>query len=406
MTSRTRRIALWTGVGLAVASLIAIASRPRPLPVDIAQVVRGPLVVTLDEEGQTRVRDRFLVSAPVAGRVLRIELEPGDPVLAAESVLATFLPAAPVPLDPRRRAEAEAAVEAAEAVVGQAEALHEQAAAELAHARASLTRMERLAADGVVAADRLDDARLALDTRQEALEAAEFAARDARGRLAVARAQLLRFDPRRIAGSGGGPDAIPIHSPVDGVVLRRLRESEAVVPAGEPLIEVGDLRELEIVTDYLSTDAVRMRAGQRALVERWGGEGSLSGRVTRVEPFGFTKISALGVEEQRVNVVMELQDPVEARGLLGDGYRVETRVVIWEAADEVKVPVGALFRRGDGWAVFAVADGIAAERSVEIGERNREEAQVLGGLEPGEEVVVYPGDSVADGVPVAPAASR
>ncbi len=404
MTTKTRRIALWAGVGLAMVALIALASRPRPLPVDIAPVVRGPLVVTLDEEGQTRVRDRFLVSAPVAGRVLRIELEPGDRVLAAESVLATFLPAAPAPLDPRRRAEAEAAVEAAEAVVGQAEALHQQAAAELSHAQTTVQRMERLSADGVVAADRLDAAQLTLETRQEALEAAEFAARDARGRLAAARAQLLRFDPRRIARSAGGPDAIPITSPVDGVVLRRLRESEAVVLAGAPLIEVGDLRELEIVSDYLSTDAVRMRAGQRVLVDRWGGEGSLSGRVTRVEPSGFTKISALGVEEQRVNVIMELEDAAEARDALGDGYRVETRVVIWEAEDEVKVPVGALFRRGEGWAVFVIVEGVAAERSVEVGERNREEAQVLGGLESGEEVVVYPGDSVADGVLVAPAA--
>ncbi len=404
MTSKRRRILVWAGAGLAVATLIVLTSRPRPLPVDIAPVARGPLVVTLDEEGQTRVRDRFLVSAPVAGRVLRIELEPGDPVLAAESVLATFLPAAPMPLDPRRRAEAEAGVEAAEAAVGQAEALREQAAAELAHARTTVDRMDRLAADGVVAADRLDAARLAVGTRQEALEAAEFAARDARGRLAGARAQLLRLDPRRIAGTAGGPDAIPIHSPVDGVVLRRLRESEAVVRAGEPLLEVGDLRELEIVSDYLSTDAVRMRAGQRVLVDRWGGEGSLSGWVTRVEPSGFTKISALGVEEQRVNVVMELEDPVEARGALGDGYRVETRVVIWESGDEVKVPVGALFRRGEGWSVFVALEGVAAERSVEIGERNREEAQVLGGLEPDEEVVLYPGDSVGDGVPVTSAA--
>ena len=203
----------------------------------------------------------------------------------------------------------------------------------------------------------------------------------------------------------GNPEAIQIFSPVDGVVLRRLRESEAVVPAGEPLLEVGDPRELEVVTDYLSNDAVRMRAGQSALIDRWGGDRPLRGRVLRVEPSGFTKISALGVEEQRVNVVMELEEPYQARASLGDAYRVETRVVVWEQEEQVKVPVGALFRRGENWAVFVVQDEMASERAVEIGERNRQEAQVLGGLEVGEQVIVYPGDSVDDGVRVAPAAA-
>ena len=178
-----------------------------------------------------------------------------------------------------------------------------------------------------------------------------------------------------------------------------------MVPAGEPLLEVGDPRELEVVTDYLSNDAVRMRAGQAALIDRWGGDRPLRGRVLRVEPSGFTKISALGVEEQRVNVVMELEEPYQARASLGDAYRVETRVVVWEQEEQVKVPVGALFRRGENWAVFVVQDEMASERAVEIGERNRQEAQVLGGLEVGEQVIVYPGDSVDDGVRVAPAAA-
>ncbi len=402
-----RRLVVWGLGGLILVALIALASRPRPVPVELAPVVRGPLEVTLDDEGETRVRDRFLVSAPVAGRVLRIEFEPGDPVLAGETILAAFLPAAPIPLDPRRRAESEAAVEAAEAAVGQAEALHEQAAAERAHAQATLDRLTRLREDGVVSADRLDAARLALDTRQEALEAAEFAARDARGRLAAARARLLRFHPARVTGPrdsapGQNPEELRIFSPVDGVVLRRLRESEAVVPAGEPLLEVGDPRELEVVTDYLSNDAVRMRAGQRALVDRWGGDRPLEGRVLRVEPHGFTKISALGVEEQRVNVVIALEEPFEARSRLGDGYRVETRVVVWETDDALKVPVGALFRRGEDWAVFVLADGQASERTVSIGERNQQEAQVLEGLEAEDRVIVYPGDSVQEGVAVRP----
>ena len=403
--NKRRRFVLWGGALVVVAALIALASRPRPVPVDMASVVRGTLSVTLDEEGETRVRDRFEISAPVAGRVLRIELEPGDPVLAAESVLASFLPASPVPLDPRQRAEAQAAVEAAEAMVGRAEALHEQAAQERAFAESTLNRLRRLEAEGVTSEEQLEIAQLELDTRQEALEAAEFAVRDARGKLAVARARVQRFRFRPGDAGTGNPEAIQIFSPVDGVVLRRLRESEAVVPAGEPLLEVGDPRELEVVTDYLSNDAVRMRAGQAALIDRWGGDRPLRGRVLRVEPSGFTKISALGVEEQRVNVVMELEEPYAARASLGDAYRVETRVVVWEQEDQVKVPVGALFRRGANWAVFVVQDEMASERAVEIGERNQREAQVLGGLEVGDQVIVYPGDSVAEGVPVAPAAA-
>ena len=400
---KRRRLLLWGAALAAVGVLIAVASRSRPVPVDLASVVRGTLSVTLDEEGETRVRDRFEISAPVAGRVLRIELEPGDPVLAAESVLATFLPASPVPLDPRRRAEAEATVEAAEATVGQAAARREQALAERAHAQANLGRLRRLREEGVVSVERLDAAELDLATRQEALEAAEFAVRDARGILAAARARLLRFRPRPGAAETGDPEEIQIFSPVDGVVLKRLRESEAVVPAGEPLLEVGDPRELEIVTDYLSNDAVRMSAGQPALIDRWGGGRPLRGRVLRVEPSGFTKISALGVEEQRVNVVMELEEPFEVRSSLGDGYRVETRVVVWKEEAQVKVPTGALFRRGEHWAVFTVEDEVARERAVEIGERNQREAQVLGGLEAGDRVILYPSDSVADGSPVAPA---
>ena len=402
---KRRRLILWGGASVVVVALIALASRPRPVPVDMASVVRGTLSVTLDEEGETRVRDRFEISAPVAGRVLRIELEPGDRVLAGESVLASFLPASPVPLDPRQRAEAQAAVEAAQAMVGRAEALHEQAAQERAFAESTLNRLRRLQEEGVTSEEQLEIAQLELDTRQEALEAAEFAVRDARGKLAVARARVQRFRFRPGDAGTGNPEAIQIFSPVDGVVLRRVRESEAVVPAGEPLLEVGDPRELEVVTDYLSNDAVRMRAGQSALIDRWGGDRPLRGRVLRVEPSGFTKISALGVEEQRVNVVMELEEPYAARSSLGDAYRVETRVVVWEQEDQVKVPVGALFRRGANWAVFVVQDEMASERAVEIGERNQREAQVLSGLEVGDRVIVYPGDSVAEGVRVAPAAA-
>ncbi len=393
-----RRWVLWIAGAVLAAVAVVVGTRPQPVPAELARVTRGPIAVTIDEEGETRVRDRFVISAPLGGRVLRIELEPGDAVVASETVLAVFLPSAPVLLDARSRAEAQAAVETVRAALGQAEAHYEQAAAEAAFARAEAERYRRLSRDGIVSVEQMETAQLELDTRQEALEAAEYAVRTALGELQAARVRLQRFSGRSAAADG---EAIEITSPVSGVVLRRLRESESVVPAGETLLEVGDPRQIEVVADYLSKDAVRIRPGQEVLIDRWGGDRPLRGRVRRVEPSGFTKISALGVEEQRVNVVMDITDPPEVRVGLGDGFRVETRVVVWQSEDELKAPTGALFRRDEDWAVFAVEAGRAVLRPIEIGERNAREAQVLDGLAPGQEVIVYPSDSLSDGSRVA-----
>ncbi len=394
-----RRWALWIVVAAAVAAAAFLGTRPPRIPAELVPVVRGALEVTIDEEGETRVRDRFVISAPLAGRVLRIELEPGDTVAAGETVLAVFLPSAPVLLDARSRAEAQAVVETATAALGQAEAHFDQESAQLAFARSEAARYLQLSREGIVSVEAMESAQLDLDTRQEAVEAAEYAVRTARSELQTARVRLLQFSAESADEAGGA--AIRIVSPVSGVVLRRVRESESVVPAGEALLEVGDPDRIEIVTDYLSKDAVRMRSGQRVLIDRWGGDRPLEGRVRRVEPSGFTKFSALGVEEQRVNVVIDIVDPPAVWAGLGDGFRVETRVVVWESGDELKTPTGALFRRDEGWAVFAVEGGRASLRPIEIGERNAREAQVLGGLDAGEQVVVYPSDSLSDGSPVA-----
>ena len=395
---KTRRWALWIVTAIVAAAAVFFGTRPQPVPAEVSQVTRGPIEVTIDEEGETRVRDRFVISAPLGGRVLRIELEPGDLVVANETLLAVFLPSVPVLLDARSRAEARAAVETALAIVGEAEALYERAAAEVAFSRAEVERYRRLTRDGIVSVEQMETAQLDLDTRQEALEAAEYAVRTALSQLQAARVRLLHSSGQSAAADG---ETIEITSPVSGVVLRRLRESESVVPAGEALLEVGDPEQLEVVTDYLSKDAVRIRPGQQVLIDRWGGDRPLQGRVRRVEPSGFTKISALGVEEQRVNVVMDITDPPEVRAGLGDGFRVETRVVVWESEDELKTPTGSLFRRGNDWAVFVVENGRAALRPIEVGERNPREAQVLSGLAPGQQVVVYPSDSLNDGSPVA-----
>ena len=374
-----------------VAGLVALALWPRPTEVDLAPVIRGPLVVTLDEEGETRVRDRFDISAPVAGELLRIEVEPGDAVEAGRTVLATVRPSMPAPLDARALAEATRAVPAAEATVARLRAERERAAAQLVRARQQLDRARRLWADGAIARDDVDAREVDVRTGEEALRAAECGVTQAQHDLEVTRARLIQT-----RGGERGHDIV-LRAPVDGVVLRRLRQSQSVVPAGERLLEIGDPRRLEIVADLLSSDAVKVRPGGDVLIEQWGGGRSLHGRVRRVEPGGFTKVSALGVEEQRVNVIVDFQDPQEAWRALGDGYRVEIRVVVWQREGILKVPTASLFRRGDQWALFLAEDGRARMRTVAIGERNGAEAEVVSGLAEGARVVRFPPDTLRDG---------
>ncbi len=394
--SQVARRWMWGVAALIVLALIALALRPQPVAVDVATVERGPLQVTLDEEGETRVRDRYVISAPVSGQVLRIEIEPGDPVVAGETALVQFQPAPPSLLDARTLAEARARVDAAQADVGAARAQRDRARAELAYAESEWARVSRLAESGIVSEETIDATRLAAGTATDALSAAEFAVATAEHRLEQARVLLRRHDDA--PGAGAAP--ITIRSPVAGVVLRRLRESAAVVPVGEPLIEVADPTRLEIVADFLSEDAVRIEPGSEVLIERWGGERTLRGRVRRVEPAGFTKVSALGVEEQRVNVIIDFEDSREAWDALGDGFRVETRVIVEQAEDLLRVPTSALFRHDGDWAVFRVEGEVARLVGVEIGMRNGTTGEVVAGVDEGDVVVVHPSDAVGDGVRV------
>jgi len=380
---RNRRVL--AGAAL-VAALLLVVLWPEPVLVDIAPVERGPMQVTVDEEGETRVRDRFVVSSPVTGRVRRIELEPGDRVQSG-TVVAQVVPA---PLDPRARAEAEAAARAAASAVGQVRAERQRSQAALRLARSELQRLRALAAQSIVSEQALETQETVVRSAEDALKAAEFAVTTAAYQLEQARARLL-------TGSAGAGSPVEVRAPVDGVVLKRHRESESVVPAGDPLLELGDPRNLEIVSDLLSTDAVKVRPGQTVWIEQWGGDDALRGRVRRVEPSGFMKISALGVEEQRVNVVIDFEGPPEARPALGDGYRVEVRIVAWETQDAVKVPASALFRRGEKWAVFVADGGRARLREVEVGRRNGLTAQVLKGADASVRVIVHPPDTLADG---------
>ena len=383
---RHLRIALACGL---VGSIATAASRPEPTPVNIAPVTRGPMQVTVDEDGVTRVRERFVVSAPVSGRLERIELEPGDAVVRGRPLL-RLVPALPPLLDQRLRAELTAAAEAAQAVEGQARAERERAVA----------TQERA---GYVAAPAHDTGFCRGDRRRRARgrrKRAE-ACRQRRSRRGVRGAQGRSRDTlaRARLGTPAARDAsVEVTAPADGVVLRRLRESASVVVAGEALLEIGDVRYLEVVADLLSSDAVRLSHGCLAFIDYDGGK-PLAGHIRRIEPAGFTKTSALGIEEQRVNVIIDFVDPLAA-AVLGDGYRVEVRAVVWETAQAIRVPVGALVRAASGWGVFVFDDGRVRFRALRIGQRNNEDAEVLGGIDAGTQVILHPPDTLTEGARV------
>ncbi|MEZ5287504.1 MAG: efflux RND transporter periplasmic adaptor subunit [Vicinamibacterales bacterium] len=389
---RNRRVLQVTAV---VIVLLAVALWPRSTMVDVGRVSRGPMVVTIDEEGETRVHHRFVVSAPLAGRIDRIELEPGDVVRRGDTVVTRIHPEAPQLLDARSRAEAEAGEVSARAAVGGARADEQRARAARDLAATELQRADDLFSSGLITRQALDARKTDLATAEESLRAAEFAAATAASDLQRAR---VRLRPSSLEAAGA---PLAIVAPVDGVVLRRYRESAGVVPAGEPLVEIGDPSHVEIVADLLSSDAVKVARGMAVSVEQWGGDRPMAATVTRVEPAGFTKVSALGVEEQRVNVIMDVDDDEAAWAALGDAFRVEVRIAVWKADDVVRVPTSALFRTGDQWAVYVVEGGRARRVPIAIGQRTSSEAEVLEGLQDGQAVVLHPPDTVADGTRVA-----
>jgi HlyD family secretion protein len=371
---------------------------PQPVLVEVAAVGHAPLRVTVDEDGRTRVRDRYIVAAPLAGRLQRIELDPGDRVTAGDTVLATIEPQEPELLDPRAVAQAEARVRAAEAALARAEPVVERASAELAFADNLVARYRTLVLSNAVAKERLEELDMLQRARSQDRRAAIFARDIARFELEMARAALLRSNPADLVTDL--TSHFSIKSPVSGQVLRILQRSATVVRSGTELIEVGDASDLEVEVDVLSSDGVAISPGAKASLEQWGGDKPLDAVVRLVEPSAFTKISALGVEEQRVNVILDLLAPPEQRQSLGDGFRVEARIVLWEGSDVLQTPTGSLFRHGDDWAVFVVADGVARLRTVQLGRRNSLAAQVLDGLQPGELVILHPSDQVRDDIAV------
>ncbi len=392
----SRRNAILAGAALVLLLGAWWIFRPAPIPVDVGRVTRGALRVTVDEEGETRVRQRYVVAAPTTGHLLRITLDEGDAVERG-AVLARIEPA---PLDPRDLASAEARLEAAMAKKHAADADMERARAALGQARRDRGRADRLREAGTLSQEAHEAARLAETSAAREYEASRFAAEAANHEVEAARATLLAAQAPAL--QDGGPDdvcspCVEVRAPVSGQVLRVLEESERIVPAGTGLLELGDPSSLEVVADVLSTDAVRIRPGAPFLVEDWGGPGALEARVRRVEPSAFTKVSALGVEEQRVNVIADL---VEPEPTLGDGYRVEARIVVWEGEAVLQLPTSALFRRGGQWNVFVVEGGVARRREVRAGHQGRFETEIVEGLAEGEAVILHPSDRVADGVRV------
>ena len=390
---------------LAIVVAVAYGLIPEPAQVDLARVTRGDIRVTVDEDGKTRIRERYVVSAPLAGRLLRIDLEPGDEVVSGETLLATIEPRDPDLLDARSIAQAEARVSAAEASLQKMGPLLEEAMAAQEFAESELRRVRdaRTSKAAAVSGSEIQSKLLAYRTASALMRTAKHNEEIARFELQQARAALIHSRPAEDAASS--PDNarnLVILAPISGRVFRVFQESSAVVASGTAILELGDPRDLEVEVDVLSRDAVRIEPGDKVSLDHWGGAEPLEGVVRLVEPSAFTKISTLGVEEQRVNVIIDLLDPPGNRAALGDGFRVEARIVVDEAAGVLTAPTSALFRAGEGWAALVARDGAAHLQPVEIGLRSGLEAEVLGGLSDGEVVVVHPGDDIYDGASIRP----
>ena len=412
--TRRREFAIG-GIAAILALALTIAFWPQAVMVDVSSVTKGYMAVSIEEEGETRIKEVYALSAPFSGRVLRIDADVGDIVVRNETVLASVEPIDPNLLDIRSRAQAEAAAKAAEEASRLASAEVTRAQAELDLARADLKRNETLFEKGTISASRIDRLRAEAQVKQAALETAMAALKMREFELETARASLIEpigTDLNNTQGEGDqdtntAPSqndkscCLPVTAPVDGQVLRVFHESEAVVTAGTPLIEIGDPSNLEIVVDLLSSDAVQVSEGARVIIKDWGGDKDLVARVRRVEPFAFTKISALGIEEQRVNVIIDLVDPKEEWIRLGHAYQIDASIIIWEDENVLQVPLSAIFRVGKDWAVFLYQDGRAAEQIVQLGQINDLTAQILTGVEEGQKVVNHPSDRVVDGVRIA-----
>lgn len=402
MARKNSRKYVTLGVVVTIGVLLIFAFWPRPMLVDIGEVVRNHLVITIDEEGKTRVHDVYLVATPVAGRLLRVKVEPGDRVISGTSVVAEMLPDNPSVLDVRSLTEIRAEVKAAEAILQAARADHSMAVADKELADTHLFRMRELWKTLAVSREDLDKALRDVRVAEAAFQATKATIAVRQAQVDSSQARLISFNGQEKKVPESSEQLIVLHTPVTGQVLRLLQESETPLPAGTPIVEIGNIEsDLEVVAELLSSDAVQVSPGDRVMFLGWGGKETLNGIVQRIEPWAFTKVSALGVEEQRVNTIINFTDSSDALRKLGHGFRVEAKIVVWEKQDVLVVPSSALFRDGPDWAVYQKKDGKAHLLHVQIGENNGIEAQVLGGLELNDRVILYPSAGLADGTKVA-----
>lgn len=379
-------------VGL-IAAAAVVSLWPRPQKVQVAMVTSGWMEVAIQQDGVTRIKDRYLVSATVGGKLSRIGLRPGDPIQRGQSIIAVIHPTPPAMLDARQIAQLSANVEAAKRQVELSAARRAQAEAQLRQAESTYGRVKSLRDQEGVSLAELELAEVDYRTKSENLRVANFEFEIRGFEQQQAEVALRHYTDEET----NDPLQFEIRAPIDGVVLRVHEESSTVVAPGTPLLEVGNAADLEIVVDVLSTDAVKIQVGNAVILNHWGGEQNLLAEVRRVEPAAFTKVSALGVEEQRVNVIADFREPAAAMARLGDQYRVEARIVVWKENQIIQVPNNALFRLDGQWAVFVVQDQKLKATLVEVGKRNETHAQILAGVEVDQQVVIYPSDLLEDG---------
>lgn len=400
MPRPTPKVVTAASIAAALAIALYVALRPKPISVDIGFVTTGPMRVAVEEEGKTRVRNVYTISAPVAGKLMRIALDAGDEVVKNETVVAIIQPAAPPFLDHRARHEADAQIAAATASVQLAEAEVRQAVSELDFATSELKRSEVLARSQTIPERNLEKARIDVDVRQAALARAKANVEVRQRELETARARLIGPETLTTPSDEASGCCINVRSPVSGQLLKRIQSSETVIAPGAPLVEIGNTADMEIVVELLSTDAVKVAENASARIDGWGGQRPLSARLRRIEPAGFTKVSALGIEEQRVRAILDFDAPPDLRRRLGHDFRVFASITTWAADDALRIPLSALFRSGDKWAVFRVDGNRARLAAVEVGHRNSEHAQLAAGLKAGDAIILHPSDRVSDGVRV------
>ncbi len=393
-----RKIGLWAGIIGALAIGAYFSFQVQPVPVDVAITTTGPMEVTIDADGVTRIKDVYEVAAPISGVVQRSPVDVGDFVKHDETLIAVIEPSQPVFLDARSRLQAEAAIKEAKAALELAKANIATAEANFQYAFDQHERVEALVASGSLSSTRLEETNLALSQAQLALIAAQT--EEGLRQSTLERTEAMLIEPEVNDHSDSDTCCIQIFAPVDGNVLNIASISQRPILAGAPIMSIGSPDDLELVVDLLSSDVVNISKGASAYVERWGGENTLSATVSRIDPSAFTKISALGIAEQRVSVVLDIDTPKEERLGLGDGFRVFIRVVEWRGEDVMQIPISALFRKDDQWTVFTVNNGKAVAREVEIGHRNSSFAEVLGGLNIGDVVITHPSDRVSDGAAI------